>query len=150
MGTKKVRRLMKEDNLLAVRRRKFVATTDSDHDFVVYPNLAEQLIVNDMNQLWVSRPHLCPSAGRVRVFGRGAGCIFTAGRGLGVGAEFAGVSAAGGFGKRDPQPATQDWVSTSFRPWVTVRQQRLCEAAGEHRGRAEYEPARAAVGKWQV
>ena len=35
VGTKKVRRLMKQDNLLAVRRRKFVATTDSDHDFVV-------------------------------------------------------------------------------------------------------------------
>ncbi len=54
VGTKKVRRLMKEDNLLAVRRRKFVTTTDSDHDFVVYPNLAEQLIVSDVNQLWVA------------------------------------------------------------------------------------------------
>jgi putative transposase len=53
-GAKKVRRLMKEDNLLAVRRRKFVATTDSDHDFVVYPNLAEHVIVNDVNQLWVA------------------------------------------------------------------------------------------------
>jgi len=53
VGTKKVRRWMKEDNLLAVRRRKFVATTDSDHDFVVYPNLAEQLMVSDVNQLWV-------------------------------------------------------------------------------------------------
>jgi len=39
VGTKKVRRLMKEDNLLAVRRRKFVVTTDSDHGFEVYPNL---------------------------------------------------------------------------------------------------------------
>jgi putative transposase len=54
VGAKKVRRLMKEDNLLAVRRRKFIATTDSDHDFVVYPNLAEHLIVNDVNQLWVA------------------------------------------------------------------------------------------------
>jgi hypothetical protein len=42
------------DNLLAVLRRKFVATTDSAHCFVVYPNLAEQLIVNDINQLWVA------------------------------------------------------------------------------------------------
>ena len=32
---------------------KFVATTDSDHDFVVYPNLAEHVIVN-VNQLWVA------------------------------------------------------------------------------------------------
>ena len=54
VGTKKVRRLMKEDNLLAVRRRKFISTTDADHDFVVYPNLAEQLILQDVNQLWVA------------------------------------------------------------------------------------------------
>lgn len=54
VGAKKVRRLMKEDNLLAVRRRKFVATTDSDHGFVVHPNLAEHVIVNDVNQLWVA------------------------------------------------------------------------------------------------
>lgn len=54
VGVKRVRRLMKQDNLLAVRRRKFVTTTDSDHDFVVHPNLAEQLIVTDVNQLWVA------------------------------------------------------------------------------------------------
>jgi putative transposase len=54
VGAKKVRRLMREDNLLAVRRRKFVATTDSDHGFVVHPNLAEQLVVSDVNQLWVA------------------------------------------------------------------------------------------------
>jgi transposase InsO family protein len=54
VGAKKVRRLMKQDNLLAVRRRKFVTTTDSDHNFVVYPNLAEHLMVTDVNQLWVA------------------------------------------------------------------------------------------------
>jgi transposase InsO family protein len=54
VGSKTVRRLMKEDNLLAVRRRKFVATTDSHHDFVVYPNLSEHLILSDVNQLWAA------------------------------------------------------------------------------------------------
>ena len=54
VGTKTVRRLMRQDNLLAVRRRKFVTTTNSDHNFVVYPNLADQLIVTDVNQLWVA------------------------------------------------------------------------------------------------
>lgn len=54
VGGKKVRRLMQEDNLLALRRRKFVATTDSDHGFVVYPNLAQYLILTDVNQLWVA------------------------------------------------------------------------------------------------
>jgi len=54
VGSKKVRRLMQEDNLLALRRRKFVVTTDSDHGFVVYPNLAQYLILTEVNQLWVA------------------------------------------------------------------------------------------------
>jgi putative transposase len=54
VGAKKVRRLMREDNLLAVRQRKFVVTTDSDHPFRVYPNLSEHLVLSDVNQLWVA------------------------------------------------------------------------------------------------
>ncbi len=53
-GAKKVRRLMREDNLLAIRRRKFVVTTDSDHCFRVWPNLAQYLELTDINQLWVA------------------------------------------------------------------------------------------------
>ena len=53
-GDKKVRRLMRQDNLLAIRRRKFVVTTDSDHDFRVCPNLAQHLELADINQLWVA------------------------------------------------------------------------------------------------
>jgi putative transposase len=54
VGAKKVRRLMREDNLLAVRRRKFVVITDSDHPFCVYPNLSQHLVLSDINQLWVA------------------------------------------------------------------------------------------------
>ena len=54
VNAKKVRRLMHEDNLLANRKRKFVHTTDSDHDFLVYPNLAKNLVLSDINQLWVA------------------------------------------------------------------------------------------------
>ncbi len=53
-GAKKVRRLMREDNLLAIRRRKFVVTTDSDHCLRVWPNLAQYLELTDINQLWVA------------------------------------------------------------------------------------------------
>jgi len=53
-GAKKVRRLMREDNLLAIRRRKFVATTDSNHCLRVWPNLAQYLELSDINQLWVA------------------------------------------------------------------------------------------------
>ena len=51
---KRVRRLMREDNLLCLRRRSFVRTTDSRHGFVVYPNLAREMVLTDINQLWVA------------------------------------------------------------------------------------------------
>src|SRR5208282_838650 len=52
---KRVRRIMREDNLLCLRRRKFVvATTDSNHKRPVYPNLAGELMLTGLNQLWVA------------------------------------------------------------------------------------------------
>jgi transposase InsO family protein len=52
---KRVLRLMRADNLLCLRRRKFViCTTDSNHPFPIYPNLAADLTVTGMNQLWVA------------------------------------------------------------------------------------------------
>ena len=51
---KKVLRIMREDNLL-VRKKKFrPITTDSGHGLKVYPNLAKDLQVTSLNQLWVS------------------------------------------------------------------------------------------------
>jgi putative transposase len=51
---KRVYRIMREDNLLCVRRRKFVVTTDSHHAFRIYPNLAQSLMLTGVNQLWVA------------------------------------------------------------------------------------------------
>jgi putative transposase len=51
---KRVLRMMREDNLLCVRRRKFVATTDSRHNLRVYPNLAAQITPTAVNQLWIA------------------------------------------------------------------------------------------------
>src|SRR5712691_9551107 len=51
---KRVRRIMREDNLLCLRRRKFVVTTDSNHNRPVYPNLAGELVLTGLNQLWVA------------------------------------------------------------------------------------------------
>jgi putative transposase len=52
VNPKRVHRLMREDNLLCVRRRKFVVTTDSNHTRKVYPNLARDMILSGINQLW--------------------------------------------------------------------------------------------------
>jgi len=52
---KRVRRLMREDNLLCLRRRRFVVlTTDSHHDRPIYPNLAADRVLTDIDQLWVA------------------------------------------------------------------------------------------------
>jgi len=52
---KRVVRLMREDNLLCLRRAAFKpSTTDSRHDFKIYPNLARRLKPMTINQLWVA------------------------------------------------------------------------------------------------
>ena len=52
VNPKRVYRLMREDNLLCVRKRKFVVTTDSNHTRKIYPNLARNLILRATDQLW--------------------------------------------------------------------------------------------------
>ena len=54
VNPKRVRRLLREDNLLCVRKRKFVATTDSNHGHQIYPNLARNRILTSTDQLWVA------------------------------------------------------------------------------------------------
>lgn len=52
VNRKRVQRLMREDNLLCVARRKFVVTTDSGHALPVYPNLPPAMMLTGINQLW--------------------------------------------------------------------------------------------------
>jgi len=51
---KRVRRLMQEDQLLAIRQRRFLGTTDSDHDLEVCLNVAARMQLTGINQLWVA------------------------------------------------------------------------------------------------
>jgi len=54
VGPKRVRRIMREDNLLCLRRRKFVVTTNSNHSRPVYPNMAREMVLSGINQLWIA------------------------------------------------------------------------------------------------
>jgi len=54
VNPKRVYRLMREDNLLCARKRKFLVTTDSNHNRTVYPNLARELVLTGVNQLWIA------------------------------------------------------------------------------------------------
>ena len=51
---KKIRRLMRENGLQPKRRRRYVATTDSNHDGPIFPDRARDLSVDGPNQLWVA------------------------------------------------------------------------------------------------
>ena len=54
VNRKRVLRLLREDNLLCLRKRAFVRTTDSRHNLTVYPNLTRNLVLSNINQLWVA------------------------------------------------------------------------------------------------
>lgn len=54
VGEGVVRRILRSDNLLAIRKRKFKTTTNSEHGFTVYPNLAQYVQIKAINQLWVA------------------------------------------------------------------------------------------------
>jgi putative transposase len=54
VNRKRVQRLMREDNLLCIAKRKFIVTTDSAHSRKVYPHLAESMTLTGTDQLWVA------------------------------------------------------------------------------------------------
>ena len=54
INSKIVLRLLRQDNLLCRRPRGFVTPNASKHRFTVYPNLARDLVLSDINQLWVA------------------------------------------------------------------------------------------------
>ena len=53
VNSKKVRRIMCENGLHPKRKRRYVVTTDSNHDSPIYPNVAKGFAVHGPHQLWV-------------------------------------------------------------------------------------------------
>jgi len=54
VNRKRVARIMREDNLLAVQPKRFVTTTDSKHALEVYLNLARRMHLTAKDQLWIA------------------------------------------------------------------------------------------------
>ena len=82
VNRKRVARIMREDNLLAVQPKRFVTTTDSKHALEVYLNLARRMHLTAKDQLWIADITYIRPAGRVRLPGAGAGWILAQGGGL--------------------------------------------------------------------
>lgn len=54
VNAKRIRRVMSEHGLFAEIKKAFVATTDSDHDLPIHPNLVKGREVNGPNEIWVA------------------------------------------------------------------------------------------------
>ena len=54
VNAKKIRRLMREHALNPRRRRRLIVTTDSNHNYPVFPDLANNMTPDGPNQLWVA------------------------------------------------------------------------------------------------
>jgi putative transposase len=54
INRKRIQRIMRENSLLCAVKRKWTSTTNSHHSFKRYPNLIKDLIVEQLNQLWVA------------------------------------------------------------------------------------------------
>ena len=51
---KRIKRLMREHDLQPRRRRRYIATTDSDHDQPIFPDRSKDIILDGPDQLWVA------------------------------------------------------------------------------------------------
>lgn len=54
VNSKRVRRIMREYNLVCRQKRRYVRTTDSDHDLPVFKNLIKDVVATRLNQIWVA------------------------------------------------------------------------------------------------
>ena len=118
---KRVLRIMREDNLLAVQPRAFVVTTDSDHEFEVYLNLASRMKLTGIESALGSGHHLYPSAEGVRLPGGNSRRVFAESGGLGVGPDAGGPFADRGAGTGHGATTAAAGSGASFRPWRAVR-----------------------------
>jgi hypothetical protein len=70
------------DALNPTQRRRFVATTDSDHNYPIFPNLAKNMKLDGPNQLWVADITYVTIATRLCVLGCDPRCLVPSGRRL--------------------------------------------------------------------
>ncbi|MES0030052.1 IS3 family transposase [Mesorhizobium sp. M0040] len=125
---KKVRRLMREHDLQPRIRRRFIATTDSDHELPIFPNLAKNVTPAGPNQLWVSDiTYVTIAAGFVyvavildawsrKVVG------YAIGRSIDARLTVAALKAA--IERRKPPPWQRPSMPGRERPWVGKHRQR--------------------------
>ena len=54
VGETRLRRILGESGLFIKPKRKYVVTTQSDHDEMIYPNLIQEMTIDNINQVWTA------------------------------------------------------------------------------------------------
>ena len=138
---KRVARMMREDNLLAVQPQAFVVTTDSNHELEVYLNLASRMKLTGINQLWVAdityirlQSEFVYLAVILDAFSRKV-------VGWALERTLAARLADGSAGEGDRGTAAAAGLGASFRSRRAVCLRRIRASAAEARHDSEHEPA---------
>ena len=113
---KRVYRLMREDNLLCLRRRKFVVTTDSAHHSAGVSEPGARDDADGPGSALGGRYHLHSAAGRVRLPGGDSGCVFAASDWLGAGPHAGRHADVAGLAHGAGAAAARAGAGASLRP----------------------------------
>ena len=136
---KRVLRLMRDDNLLALQRKQFVMTTDSNHTLEIALNLARRMQLTAVNQLWVADITYIQVWGEFVFSSGGVGRVLAQGGGLGAEPEVEQWPGDQSAGEGDSGTAAVAGNGASFRPRVAVRESRVCSLVGETADGGEHE-----------
>ena len=142
VNAKKVRRLMREHALNPKRRRRFVATTDSNHNDPIFPNLANNMMLDGPNQLWVADiTYVAITTGFVYLAAildawsrRVVGYAIS----RSIDARLAAAALKAAINARNPPRG----LHPSFRPWVAIRLRNLSHGLTRARPRRLHGSAR--------
>jgi hypothetical protein len=146
VNRKRVARLMQEDNLIAISQRKYVVTTDSEHDLQVYLNLAARMEITALG----GRHHLHSVARSLCFPGRDFGRIFAQGIGLVPGSELAQRTGPNGFKEGDRAATPEGRTGASLRSRSAVRQPGIHRPTRGARHNSEHESAWESLGQRQL
>src|SRR5262249_18549317 len=133
VNAKKIRRLMREHALNPKQRRRFVATTDSDHNYPIFSNLAKNMKLDGSNQLWVADITYVTIA---------TGFVYLAAILDAWSRRVVGYAISRSIEGRHQRPQSAKGLRASFRPWVAVCLRRLSRRLAKARSHRLHGPAR--------
>ena len=127
VNRKRVSRIMREDNLLAVQPRSFVVTTDSHHELEVYLNMARRMKLTGINQLWVADITYIRLSAEFVYLAVILDAYLAEGRWMGTGLHIGNEVDDRSVGESNRREATTAGPGASLRSRLAVRLQRLRE-----------------------